>query len=91
MGNGILHKEKPVREALQSLRQAKEALSVAKSFMASWAVGESINEIVYYKLFQQTEDTINGVSLCIETLENSISHGETVHPILRNSSAYPKP
>ena len=70
MENGI-EREIVSSEVLSSLRQSKEAMEVAKSFLASAPVANSINELVHHQLLAEVFDVIAGVDLCIRTIEDS--------------------
>lgn len=76
MSDGIIYKERPVKESLRSLTQVRESLFVAQSFLQSDSIAKTINDLVHHQLLKQLGDATNGVELCIKTLSDSIDHGD---------------
>tara|TARA_R110002167_G_scaffold14447_10_gene58774 strand:+ start:3029 stop:3298 length:270 start_codon:yes stop_codon:yes gene_type:complete len=88
MENGILPKNPPVKEAIKALEIARDFTSAALNQIKSNAVGESISDMVHMTLYMQTSDTLNGLNLCIATLEESLKQDQlpTIHPSSLNLS-----
>ena len=57
-------------DAIGSLERARDALEVAKHFLLSEPVSESVNDMVYHQLITEVMDLINGVGLCLMAMED---------------------
>jgi hypothetical protein len=57
-------------DAIESLERASDALDVAKHFLLSEPVSESVNDLVYHRLVTEVMDLSNGVNLCLLAMKD---------------------
>ena len=57
-------------DAIESLERASDALDVARHYLLSDAVAESVNEIVYHRLVTEVLDISNGINLCLTAMKD---------------------